>query len=159
MSDSSRSAHRRALSYIDVSRTFYAAHGYERPYEWAVHESAPFQPLEKPLSEATVGVVTTAFPHDAIRPKQAMAVAGEPPPTSLFTQDLSWHKEATHTDDIDTYLPLGALSRAQDRIGAVSSRFYAVPTSHSQRASRRDAEQIARWCDEDDVDVVLLVPL
>ncbi len=159
MNDLSRSSTRRALSYIDVSRTFYAAHGYERPYEWAVHDTTPFQRLERPLAEATVGVVTTAFPHDAPRPKQAMAVPCEPLPTSLFTADLSWHKEATDTDDVDTFLPLRALARAQDRIGRVSERFYAVPTSHSQRASRSDAERVAEWCEQDQVDVVLLVPL
>ncbi len=159
MNDRSRSSRRRALSYIDVSRTFYAAHGYERPYEWAVHDTTPFQRLEQPLAEATVGVVTTAFPDDAHRPKQAMAVPCEPRPASLFTADLTWHKEATHTDDIDTFLPLEALARAHDRIGRVSKRFYAAPTSHSQRASQLDAERIAEWCDEDGVDVVLLVPL
>lgn len=155
----SRSSHRRALSYIDASREFYAAHGYEQPYQWAVHDDAPFQRLERPLSGATVGVVTTAFPHGATSPKRAMAVPTTPTPTSLFTADLSWHKEATHTDDVDTFLPLRALQRAEDRIGAIANRFYCVPTEYSQRASRADAERVAAWCAEDDVDVVLLVPI
>lgn len=154
-----RSAHRTALSYIDASREYYAAHGYEQPYEWAVHDDVPFQPLGKPLAESIVGVVTTAFPHDAPMPKRATAVPTRPAPTSMFTADLSWHKEATHTDDLGTFLPLGALDRAGDRIAAVSDRFYCVPTEYSQRTTRADAERVVAWCTEDDVDVVVLVPL
>ena len=154
-----RTTHRRALSYIDASREFYAAHGYDQPYQWAVHNDTPFQPMTKPLAEATVGVVTTAFPLGAASPKRAMTVATSPVPDELFTADLSWHKEATHTNDVDSFLPLNALARAGDRIGAVADRFYCVPTEYSQRATRQDAEQIAAWCIEDSVDVVLLVPL
>ncbi len=159
MTAHSRSAHRRALSYIDASREFYAAHGYEQPYQWATHDTTPFQPLTKPLGGAVVGVVTTAFPHGSQRPKRAMAVPSRPVPDSLFTADLSWHKEATHTDDIDTFLPLRALSRAADRIGGVSDRFYCVPTEYSQRVTRDDAAKVGAWCREDGVDVVVLIPL
>lgn len=154
-----RSSHRRVLSYIDASREFYAAHGYEQPYQWAVHDDAPFQPLSKPLDGANVAVVTTAFPHGATQPKRAMAVPSTPTPTSLFTADLSWHKEATHTDDVGSFLPLDALRRAGDRIGSLNHRFFCVPTEYSQRATREDADQILEWCSEDAVDVVVLVPL
>lgn len=154
-----RSAHRTALSYIDASREYYAAHGYEQPYQWAVHDDSPFQRLDKPLDQAVVGVVTTAFPHGASSPKRVVAVPSDPVPSSMFTADLSWHKEATHTDDIDTFLPLNTLARAGDRIGGVGQRFYCVPTVYSQRATRADAEQIAAWCEEDGVDVVILIPL
>ena len=157
--DASRTAHRQAVSYIDASRVFYAAHGYEMPYQWATHDDAPFHPLEIDLGEATIGVVTTAFPHGQTSPKRAMAVAGRPIPTSLFTADLSWHKEATHTDDVGTFLPLAAIDRASDRIGGISRRFYCAPPEYSQRKTREDAARIARWCDEDGVDVAILVPI
>lgn len=155
----SRSAHRRALSYIDASREFYAAHGYKQPYQWAVHDDAPFQPLSKPLTGANVAIVTTAFPHGATQPKHAMAMATNPTPTSLFTADLSWHKAATHTDDVGSFLPVESLRRAAHRIGAINDRIFCVPTEYSQRATRSDAAQILTWCEEDDVDVVVLVPL
>ena len=155
---SSRSSHRRALSYIDASREFYAAHGYEQPYQWAVHDDAPFQPLSVSLDTARVAVVTTSFPHGATTPKRVMAVPSDPVPESLFTADLSWHKEATHTDDVDTFLPLHSLRRS-NRIGSLNNRFFCVPTEYSQRATRADAGQIEEWCREDDVDVVILVPL
>lgn len=160
-SDTARSSHRRAISYIDRSREFYAAHGYETPYEWAVHEEVPFARLTKPVSEARLGVVTTAFPHGEHSPKRAFAESMEPKPTSLFTADLSWHKEATHTDDVETFLPIEALERAVGRgsLGALSPRFYGVPTEYSQRRTGSDAELIRDWCVEDDIDAVLLIPL
>lgn len=155
----SRSAHRRALSYIDASREFYAAHGYEQPYHWAVHDSAPLQQLTRPLSGANVAIVTTTFPHDATRPKRVMDVPTSPTPDSLFTADLSWHKEATHTDDVGSFLPIEALRRTGDRIGSLNHRFFCAPTEYSQRSTHNDATQILEWCLEDDVDVVVLVPL
>ncbi len=166
-----RAAHRRALSYIDASREFYAAHGYETPYAWAVHDDAPFARLDRPLGEATVAVVTTSFPRrDADSParsasdspaKAVYARPSQPVPNAMFTDDLSWHKTATHTDDVGTFLPLAALHRAADAgtIGAVGPRFFGVPTEYSQRRTGLDAEQIVAWCREDEVDAVGLVPI
>ncbi len=79
----------------------------------------------------------------------------------MYTNHLSWHKEATNTDDVETFLPLGRLSEfvARGRLGSLSSRFYGVPTNYSQRETREDALTIAQWCQQDEVDLVLLVPL
>ena len=45
-------------------------------------------------------------------------------------------------------------------IGAVSSRFYGVPTDYSQRRTKEiDAPDVVQWCKEDGVDAVILVPL
>ena len=168
-------AHRNYVSYIDKSREFYAAHGYEQPYRWASNPSAPFTVLAKPLAECTVAVVTTsgihrddqqndpAQPHDPAQPvpKRPFAAPSDPPPTRMFTDDLSWDKQATNTDDVESFLPLRRLQEAADagRIGALSSRYYGVPTEYSQRRTAEDAITIEQWCREDGVDVVLLVPL
>ena len=156
-----RSANRRALSYIDRSRQFYAAHGYTTPYEWAVHDDAPFARPTTPVAEARVAVVTTAFPLDSSRPKQVLARSIDPVPHEMFTDDLSWHKEATHTDDVDSFLPLDALARAREQgaIAEIGPRFYCLPTVYSQRQSTVSGHQIAEWCREDSVDMVVLVPI
>ncbi len=44
--------HRSFVSYIDRSREYYAAQGYDRPYAWAHHDDVPFTPL----AEAALGV-------------------------------------------------------------------------------------------------------
>jgi hypothetical protein len=80
----------------------------------------------------------------------------------MFTADLFWDKVATHTDDVNSFLPLNRLSEcaASGRIGSVSPRFYGVPTDYSQgKTSMRDAPQILDWCREDGVDAILLSAL
>jgi len=49
--------------------------------------------------------------------------------------------------------------KQEGKIGAVSQRFYGIPTDYSQRRSLEDAQQILSWCREDAVDAVLLVPV
>jgi D-proline reductase (dithiol) PrdB len=162
--------YRSFVSYMDRSREYYAAQGYAKPYAWAHFDDVPFTPLQKPLSECRVGLVTTSG-----RPRAAAGAIGSlfakreqyadpsiPPPKRLYTDDLSWDKKATHTEDIDSYLPVNRLaeSAAAGRIGAASPRFYGVPTDYSQKNTvERAAPQILEWCREDKLDAVLLSAL
>jgi len=166
-----RRTHRSFVSYIDKSREYYAAHGYDQPYQWPYHHDVPFTSLPKPLSDCTVGVVTTAtlpehwqnLPEGQTKPaKKPYAESVDPIPDALYTKDVSWDKDATHTDDLDTYLPLHRLQELQQsgRIGQVAPRFYGVPTTYSQRQTcEADAPALLDWCKADGVDVALLVPL
>ena len=113
-----RRTYRSFVSYIDKSREYYAAQGYSRPYEWFYHKEVPFNMLSKPLSDCTVGVVTTAtlpahwqsLPEGESRPqKRPYAESSYPVPEELYTKDMEWDKDTTHTDDPDTYLPLNRL--------------------------------------------------
>lgn len=165
----SKRSHRSFVSYIDKSRECYAAHGYTRPYLWASHAEAPFTALAKPLCESRVGLVTTVyFPRgvepDGIPPsppKMPYAAGIEHAARCTYNADLAWAKDETHTDDLDTYLPVNRVEAAvgSGRLGSQSPRFYGVPTDYSQRRTREDATDIARWMTEDQVDVALLVPL
>ena len=161
MSDVNPQSHRRVVSYIDKSREYYAAHGYEKPYRWASYPTVPFHNIPGDLTAATVGFVTTSFPVGAPMPKKAYAQASNPAPEAMFTADLAWDKDATHTDDVGTFLPLAALNRLAKAgaIGQVAERFYGVPTEYSQRRTQADAEQVLAWAKEDNVDVMVLVPI
>lgn len=158
-------AHRVAISYIDRSRRYYAAKGYARPYRWVTNDSAPFQKPRRPLAASRLAVVTTTFPvefHDGSRPpKSVRAFAAHPPPEQMYTDDLFWHKAATTTDDVESFLPLRTLAGfvADGRLGSLNDRFFSVPTTYSRRSTQADAETIAAWCDEDGVDLVMLIPL
>ncbi len=164
-----RRTQRSFLSYIDRSREYYAAQGYAQPYSWAHHEDVPFAALKKPLSASRVGLVTTAGKPDPEAEKagrrkvrELYAAASSPAPKRMFTADLFWDKEATHTDDVESFLPLNRLAEyaAQGRIGAASPRFYGVPTDYSQgKTSQRDAPKVLERCREDGVDAVLLSAL
>jgi hypothetical protein len=162
-----RQAFRSFVSYMDRSREYYAAQGYSQPYTWAHYHEVPFTPLRKPLSECRVGLVTTAGRQDStdstqILPRELYAMEANPIPVRMFTQHLFWDKKATHTDDVDSFLPLHRLEEyaAEGRIGSVSPRFYGVPTDYSQnRTIGKDAPQILEWCREDQVDAVILSAL
>ena len=166
-----RRTHRSFVSYIDKSREYYAAQGYIKPYQWVYNKEVPFYKLSKPLSDCTVGVVTTAtlpehwqiLPEGDSRPqKRPYAESSYPVPETLYTKDLEWDKNATHTNDLDTYLPLNRLYELQQsgQIGKVSPRYYGVPTTYSQRQTREsDAPAIFKWWEEDGVDIAILVPL
>ncbi len=163
-------AHRAYVSYIDKSREYYAAHGYERPYQWAYNDHVPFERLKKPLAKSRVGLVTTTTLHKEDRPegwtkskaKEPYALELEQVPTRMFTDDLFWDKEATTTEDRESFLPIDRLREcvASGRIGSLGPRIFGVPTDYSQRRTNElDAPTIVKWAQEDELDVVLLVPL
>ena len=155
------------VGYIDRTREYYRAHGYERPYRYAFHADVPFAPLGKPLAQCRLGLVTTAMPldpgsGDTPRPKRVYAAPVDALPERLYTDDLSWDREATHMDDRESYLPIRQLQewRAAGRFGELSPRFYGLPTEYAQRHTREtDAPALLRRCREDGVDVALLVPI
>ena len=156
------------VSYIDKSREYYEAQGYEQAYRWAAFDDVPFTAPTKPLGESNVAVVTTSFlhHHDSAfgAPATDKQVYHHPVvdvPERMFTDDLSWDKQATHTDDTESFLPLSTLETLADEgvIGALNHRFFGVPTEYSQRKTGLDADRVAAWCEEDGVDIALLVPL
>ncbi|MEM7116628.1 MAG: hypothetical protein AAF614_29610 [Chloroflexota bacterium] len=155
--------HRNFVSYIDKSRTYYLDKGYGNPYRWAMHNASPFTPLTKPLAESRVGLVTTAaLDEEGGRDRRVFAAPTMPTPEPLYTHHLSWHKKATHTDDLETYLPIRTVQTLADggRIQSLSPRFYGVPTKFSQRLTKEHhAPAILDYCREDEVDVALLVAL
>ena len=163
-------AYRVFVSYIDKSRDYYAAQGYECPYRWAHNDESPFAPLAKPLSESRLGIVTTALDGsipddvdaDTLPLGSTYAATLDPIPERLYTRSLSWAKESTHTDDLDSYFPIHRLQElvAAGGLGSISPRFYGVPTEYGQRISREvDAPQLLELMNQDEVDVALLVPL
>jgi hypothetical protein len=161
--------HRSFISYIDRSREYYAAQGYTKPYEWPHYDNVPFTPLKKPLAQCRVGLITTAGkpkPADQLAamfsPRALYAQPVNPAPEHLFTDDLFWDKKATHTKDVDSFMPVNRMGEyaASGRIGSISPSFYGVPTDYSQsRTLERYAPQILEWCREDGLDAIVLSAL
>jgi len=162
--------HRTFVSYIDRTREYYGAQGYEKPYVWARHTGAPFAALAKSLAQSRVALLTTASPWREDKPvdgvlrgsKQVWSGPTSAPPERLYTDDLAWDKQATHTRDVESFLPIRRLQElvVAGRIGSVAPRFHGVPTDYSQRRTTlQDAPEILARCREDEVDVALLVPL
>ncbi len=155
--------HRTFVSYIDKSREYYLARGYGNPYRWTCFADVPFTALRRPLSQSVVALITTA--HEGMEApsfRHVYSVASDPAPARLSTDGLFWDRQATHTEDLDSYCPvhrLQELARA-GRIGRLAPRLHGVPTEYSQRrTSEHDAPEILRRCEEDHVDAAILVPL
>lgn len=152
------------VGYMEKSRLYYEAQGFDRAYRWSTFDDVPFLRPVKTLSESKVGFVTTAVPNGEI-PKLSRTASSHSIhqlPESFRTDELSWDKEATHTDDLNSYLPLRALQSlaACGEIGSISDRFYFTPTEYSQRNTvENDAPMIVEACIEDGVDLMILVPL
>ncbi|MEM1229820.1 MAG: hypothetical protein AAGI15_04730 [Pseudomonadota bacterium] len=164
------------VPYMERTRDYYAAQGYPKPYQWAQADETPFTVLRKPVTESTLALITTASPMRDRKPGDGVSPSGETllmekatfsgsidePPAQLFTGDLSWDKETTHTEDLGSFFPLAILKElvAAGELGALASRYHCVPTEYSQRQTlEQDAPLIRDRAIEDGADIALLVPL
>jgi hypothetical protein len=162
------------IRYIDRSRAYYLALGYDNPYRWAHNRDVPFAPLTKPLTRSRVALITTAAPfkpdagdqgpwapyNASAKFTEVYTMPIEPAP-DLRISHVGYDRKHTSAEDINTYFPLQRLKEgaADGRIGEINSRFYAVPTLRSQRlTTERDAPQILDMCREDGIDAAVLVP-
>ena len=123
---------------------------------------------------AALGVPAHADHHGQPRSEESTSEGGVPipkevssgstgsPPERLFTADLAWDKQNTHTDDLDSFFPIHRLQEYAEagRIGGLAARYHGAPTEYSQRRTlEQDAPEILRRCREDGVEAALLVPL
>ncbi|MDP6706821.1 MAG: glycine/sarcosine/betaine reductase selenoprotein B family protein [Alphaproteobacteria bacterium] len=160
------------VRYIDRTREYYAAEGYEKPYEWAHFDEVPFTPLAKPLSECRVTIVSTSDVH--MKDDQAAqgefnsmlgnvySIPSDTPVEKLFSRQEHFDTHATHIEDVDSYFPLTRLHElaAAGKIGSVAARSHGVFTSYSSRKTlEQDGPEVVRRCREDGVDVALMTPI
>jgi D-proline reductase (dithiol) PrdB len=154
------------VRYMERTREYYRAQGFDEAYRWAHFEDVPFTKQSKPLRESVVALVTTAAPvwrgdPDDRPPPSVYAMPSLDPPAELYTAHRSWDKKATHTRDMDSYFPI---HRAQELAAEgrfiLGPRAFGIPTEYSHRATmEEDAPELLRLCREDHVDAAILVPL
>ena len=164
MTEETRNA---AVPYMQRTRNYYRALGYDTDYVWSHFEQVPFTRLAKPLAESRVALITTASPPesdnlDAAGNKLVWSGDVAPPPPGLTTHNLAWDKESTHTDDRESYLPIEAANAlARDGVFAgLAARFHGVPTEYSHRkVSEQDAPALLARLREDGADAALLCAL
>ena len=152
------------VPYMERTRLYYEAQGYSEPYAWAHFANTPFSALQKPLSESTVSLITTAMPdtEQGRSERKLYSSLTTPVPETMYTLGLSWHDTVTHTQDIGSFLPIEPLLVIQDEggIGSLAPRFHSVHTAYSQRQTlEEDAPELLERLREDQTDVALLVPL
>ena len=163
------------VSYMQRTRAYYLALGFDNPYQWAHYRDVPFTPLSKPLSDSTVAVVTTAAPY---RPELGDQGPGAPyngaakffevysgPAHRAESPDVrishvSYDRTHTTANDLRTWFPLARLheSMADGRVGRVAPRFHGLPTNRSQRTTlEQDCPALLRRVHEDEADAAILV--
>jgi hypothetical protein len=152
------------IQYIQRTRDYYRAQGFEQDYTWAENTATPFQPLLKPLADSVVTLVTTAVTEPEIpKPSRtAKSYSFDDIPGAFDTSELSWDKTTTHTRDRSSYFPMEILRDMVDQgtIGALAARYHFVPTEYSQANTlNKDAPAIVKACIQDEVDVAILIPL
>jgi len=160
------------VGYMERTRRYYEALGYPVPYRWARFDDVPFARLPRPLTGCRLALVGTARPlRDPADPSASLPpprvvssvpTAPDQRPGRLYTNDLAWDRETTHTDDRETYFPLERLEELQRAgvFGGLAPRAHSAPTEYSHRKTmEEDAPEILRRCREDGAEAALLVPL
>ncbi len=160
------------VPYMQRTRDYYLTLGYGNPYQWAHYAVVPFTPLEKPLAEARVALITTAAPYQPDKGDQGPGAAynasakfyqvysgdsaDEP---DLRISHLGYDRAHTTAADINSYLPLKQLKAAAraGRIGELAPRFHGMPTNRSQLTTIDvDCRDLLERCREDQVDAVVI---
>lgn len=163
-----------SLPYRERIKEYYQVLGYGAPYRWAHFDDVPFAPLRKPLSEATLGIVTTAAPFQPEKGDQGPgaayngsakffsvysdATAVEP---DLRISHIAYDRTHTTAEDQGTYFPLRALRvlEQEGEIGEIAPRFHGLPTNRSQKTTVEvDCVELVSRCREDGIDAAILVP-
>lgn len=161
------------IPYMQRIRDYYSALGYGAPYKWAHYAAVPFQPLQKPLGQCRVALITTAAPYQAGKGDQGPGAPYNAAAKfyTVYSGDTSRDhdlrishvaidRKHTTAEDSGAYFPLPEMRRAAKRglIGDLARRFHGLPTNRSQRTTLEvDCPEIVARCREDAVDAAILV--
>jgi hypothetical protein len=162
------------IPYMQRTREYYLALGYDNPYRWAHHVDVPFAPLPKPLAESRVALVSTAAPFQPDKGDQGPGAkynaaakfykaysASTAVMPDVRISHVGYDRANYRADDPHTWFPLVQLQAAVEagRLGALAPRFHGAPTNRSQKVTiGTDAPEILRRVREDGADVAVLVP-
>ena len=161
------------ISYMQRTRDWYLALGYGNPYRWAHFHEVPFQPLKKPLEQATVALITTASPFDPTKGDQGpgapynaaakfyQVYSGDTRQDhDLRISHVAIDRKHTSMTDSGSWFPLPLLRdmQAQGKIGKLAARFHGAPTNRSQgHTIDVDCPELLKRCQEDGADAAILV--
>jgi D-proline reductase (dithiol) PrdB len=161
------------IPYLQRTRDYYSALGYGAPYEWAHYAEVPFTPVNKPLRQCRIALITTAAPYQADKGDQGPGAPynGAAKFYTVYSGDTALDHDLrishvaidrTHStaEDQNSYFPLQAMRRARDKglFGELAPRFHGAPTNRSHRVTLdTDCRELVRRCVEDHADAAILV--
>ncbi|MCZ6472337.1 MAG: hypothetical protein O7E56_01250 [SAR324 cluster bacterium] len=171
------------VQYIDKTSAYYRSQGYDKIYNWAQNDSAPFTPLRKPLSASRVTLISTAgftlAPEEGLSEEElwALRVGGSnmgsydlevwPVPSDIAEERIVYlvanHDRAqSEMADPNAYFPVTRLRElhTEGLLGSLAANYFRLKENYSQRKTLEvDAPELLRRCREDGVDVALLSPV
>jgi D-proline reductase (dithiol) PrdB len=157
------------VRYIDRTREQYSSLGYGE-YQW-VHEpeTPPWNPLRKPISQSKLGLIAsggiyrhgqTAFSYKDDTTYRAIAsdVDSAQLRATHFAYDLTDARR-----DINCVFPIDTLRSlvAADEVGSLAPNFYTCMGGiySVRRVQEELAPALVQRCLDDEIDVLLLVPV
>ena len=161
------------VGYIERTRRYYRALGYNNDYKWSHYVDVPFTPLKKPLSESKVTLFSTSdvsvkrpkgeeLPLEETTVGDVYSVDWDTPVDNLYSRQESFDRYATNLDDLNSYLPLTRLQEfvGSGRIGAITGQLHNVNRGYSEKLMLQTAAPAAlEICQRDEVDVAILTPV
>src|SRR5262249_35892703 len=116
------SEHDVPIPYMQRIRDYYQGLGYDAPYRRAHHVGAPFQPLQRPLSDCRVALITTAAPYQPGKGNQGQgapynaaakfySVYSGDNVVDLRISHVAIDRQHTTAEDSNTWFPLPQLRR------------------------------------------------
>ncbi|NKB54436.1 MAG: glycine reductase [Rhizobiaceae bacterium] len=162
------------LAYIERIRSYYQTLGYGAPYRWYQFEDVAFHKPTRPVAQSTVAIITTASLFNPTKGDQGpgapyngaakffeiSSLPTEPAP-DLRISHIAIDRAHTTAEDPASYFPLEAMKRlaAMGEIGRLAPRIHGLPTNRSHRTTLQvDCPELVARCQEDGVDIALLVP-
>ena len=164
------------VRYVEKTRDYYGRAGYERDYEWARFDEAPFARLAKPISRCRVMLVSTASvvtldedgsPLEPARmlgtnELEVFPLASDMPVARLRPTSEDHDRFQTDMSDVDAYFPTTRLRElvAEGIIGGIAREYLRILPNYSKRkVTEVDAPEVRRRCVSEAVDVALLTPI
>lgn len=160
----------KAIRYIDLIDGRYQAEGYP-PYDWSKYEDAPLTPLQKPLSECTVSLLTSGgISHKSREPFNPIAKndfrldeIDSQASGSDFALNDDYYDTRDGEKDLNVIFPLERLRElaAEGRIGKVADRLWSGFMGRIYKRAYvigEAAPRFAKALREDGVDILVLVP-
>jgi hypothetical protein len=166
-------AHDVPVPYMQRTRDWYLALGFDNPYVWAHHVDTPFVSPKKPLSGSKLALITTAAPFQSDKGDQGPGAAYNAGAKfySVYSGDVredhdlrishvAIDRDHTTMEDSNSWFPLSALRVAEGALfGSLTPRFHGLPTNRSIRHTVEvDAPELLRRCQEDGAEAALFVP-
>lgn len=158
------------VRYVELLNQRYQQQGFP-PYEWTVNEPGAITPLDKPLSECRVSMLTSggvshcSMPEwDAFARNDFRLDTVDPASTGTdFAVNDSYYDTADAQQDVNTVFPIERLRELADdgTIGSVSPRLWSGFMGRIYKRSHVNDVAGPAFAEElhaDEVDLVLLVP-